>query len=110
MNKTLVIGASTKSWRYSFQAILRLKAAGEEVWALGKQEGEVDDVKIYGHPDDLPSIQPDTITLYIHASHQPPMYDWLISLAPKRIIFNKSFKDGILNTSSHLLFNLALFC
>ena len=30
----------------------------------------------------------DTITLYIGPQHQPEWYDYLISLKPKRIIFN----------------------
>lgn len=88
MKNTLVIGASAKPWRYSFQALLRLKAAGHKVLALGKQEGTIADEPIFTQKENLPPFTPDTITLYLNADHQREMYDWLIGLSPKRIIFN----------------------
>lgn len=39
--------------------------------------------------NDRPTISDvDTITMYIGPQHQAPYYDYLLSLQPKRIIFN----------------------
>ncbi|MBI1225892.1 MAG: CoA-binding protein [Bacteroidetes bacterium] len=86
MKKTLVIGASTNPERYSYLAINSLKKHGYEVVAIGKKEGEVNGVEIQtGHP---PFTDINTVTLYINISHQKEYYDYVLSLRPKRLIFN----------------------
>jgi uncharacterized protein len=30
----------------------------------------------------------DTVTVYVGAQNQPPFYDYLLSLKPRRVIFN----------------------
>ncbi|MBT8326037.1 MAG: CoA-binding protein [Winogradskyella sp.] len=84
--KTLVFGASTNPSRYSYLAIERLVANGHEVKAFGIREGEVHGVKI--DTDLKPYADIDTITLYINPTRQKDYYDYLVSLQPKRIIFN----------------------
>jgi hypothetical protein len=84
--KTLVLGASTNPSRYSFLAINRLIAYNHPVVAVGLREGEVAGVAIKtGQPafDDV-----DTVTLYLNPTNQKPYYDYILSLKPKRIIFN----------------------
>lgn len=86
MIKTLVFGASTKPTRYAFKAIHRLREAGHPVVGLGLREGKVADIDILtGHPE-LQDIH--TITLYVSPKYIEPHIDYLISLKPKRIIFN----------------------
>ena len=46
MKKTLVVGASLKSERYSNIAIRRLRSRNYDVVAFGLKEGEVNDVQI----------------------------------------------------------------
>jgi predicted CoA-binding protein len=86
MKKTLVFGASIKSNRYSHYAIQRLVAHNFQVVAFGLREGEVAGVMI----DTVlkPYKYLDTVTLYINAKRQKEYYNYLISLKPKRIIFN----------------------
>jgi predicted CoA-binding protein len=84
--KTLVIGASENPVRYSNLAIRRLKDHGHEVVALGLKEGEVAGVKIEKTRQAFPDI--NTITLYLNPSRQKELYDYILSLNPKRIIFN----------------------
>jgi uncharacterized protein len=84
--KTLVVGASTIPERYSYKAIKMLLNHGYEVALLGLKEGEVDGNEIYSKKIQHTDI--DTVTLYIGAKHQPEMYDYLLGLNPRRIIFN----------------------
>lgn len=85
-NKTLILGASENPERYSYLALKKLRAGGHQVVALGRKSGKVDDVEIISQPVNDPDI--DTITLYMNPTHQRPYYDYLLSLKPRRIIFN----------------------
>lgn len=85
-NATLVIGASAHQDRYSNMAINRLQLAGEPVVALGKQKGIVHNVEILTGEPELDNI--DTVTLYINPTIQKKYYDYILSLKPRRIIFN----------------------
>ena len=84
--KTLVIGASLKPERYSNMAIRRLRQYDHEVVAIGLREGEVAGVSITSEA--VPFSHIDTVTLYLNASRQAPYYTYIISLNPKRVIFN----------------------
>ncbi len=84
--KTVVIGASTNPDRYSYLAINKLRKYLHEVIAIGQKEGIVGDVTIL--KTNLPVDNVHTITLYINPSIQRDYYDYIISLHPKRIIFN----------------------
>ena len=86
MNPTLVLGASLKTDRYSNFAIHSLIDKKHEVIGIGLQEGEVDGVRIYkGMPkfDDI-----HTVTLYLNPKRQEAYFDYIVSLQPKRVIFN----------------------
>jgi len=86
MLKTLVFGASTKPDRYAYKAINRLRQAGHPVVAIAKRAGKVADVEfLIGEPV-LEDIH--TITLYVSPKYIASSIDYLISLEPKRIIFN----------------------
>lgn len=84
--KTLVLGASLKSNRYSNYAIQRLVASSFEVVAFGLKEGMVSGVEINNELVKYENIH--TITLYLNPSHQKDYYDYIVSLNPKRVIFN----------------------
>lgn len=83
---TLVLGASDNPSRYSYLAIRRLRAQGHPVKAVGRNHSVVDDVVIETEP--LPFEGIDTVTLYLSPQHQPQYYDYILSLSPRRIIFN----------------------
>lgn len=84
--KTLVFGASTKPERYSNKAMKMLKEYGHSIAAIGGRENEFDGTKILtGHPP-LEGI--DTITMYMGDARQTEHEDYLLSLHPRRIIFN----------------------
>lgn len=84
--KTLVIGASLKPQRYSNMAVKKLITHNQDVLAIGLREGQVAGVDITKNKEEFKNI--DTVTLYIGPRHQPEYYDYIISLKPKRVIFN----------------------
>ncbi len=86
MKKTLVLGASENPSRYSNMAIKRLRAYGHPVVAVGKKTGVVEDVPI--SKDTVMPEGIDTVTLYLNPANQKQYYDYILSLSPKRIIFN----------------------
>ncbi len=86
MGKTLVIGASPNPLRYAHKAVRRLLEYEEEVVAIGKRETEIEGVQVHtGQPafDDI-----HTIAMYIGPERQEEYLDYILSLEPKRIIFN----------------------
>ena len=86
MKKTLVIGASLKPERYSYIAIKRLVEKSIETQAFGAKEGLVFGVQIKTNFKDFHDIH--TVTLYLNPKRQVAYYKQIISLNPKRIIFN----------------------
>ena len=84
--KTLVLGASDNPARYSNLAIKRLRKYGHPVVAIGKKNTRVDDVEIGKEKKEFADI--DTVTLYLNPMRQQEYYDYILSLKPKRIIFN----------------------
>ena len=84
--KTLVLGASDNPSRYSYLAVNRLRSHGHPVVAIGKKNTMVADVPIEKEKKDWKGV--DTITLYLNPTHQQQYYDYILSLKPKRIIFN----------------------
>lgn len=87
MNKpTAIIGASENPERYAYKATVSLQKHGHSVYPVGLREGEINGAKILtGNP---PLKEIDTVTLYVGPVNQPAWYDYILSLNPKRIIFN----------------------
>ncbi len=91
--KTLVVGASEKSHRYSNKAIRKLLRYNHEVVPLAPRPGQVAGVPfVTGYPE-IEDIH--TITLYIGPSRQAVFYDYLLALKPNRIIFNPGTENDI---------------
>ena len=84
--KTLVLGASENPARYSNLAINRLKNKQHPIVAIGKKAGTVAGIPIGTEQIQMENI--DTVTLYLSPQNQKEYYDYIISLHPKRIIFN----------------------
>jgi len=80
------MGASLKVNRYSNLVIRKLRMQNHEVVAFGMQEGHIEDVSVTNELLQYDDI--DTITLYLNPKRQKEYYDYMISLNPKRIIFN----------------------
>lgn len=86
MKKTLVLGASLNPARYSNLAINRLVENDNPVVAVGLRKGSVAGIEITNEKEAFDKI--DTITLYLNPKRQEEYYEYIISLNPKRVIFN----------------------
>lgn len=84
--KTLILGASDDPSRYAYLALNQLRAKGHPVQAIGKKKATVLDVDIETEKRAVDDI--DTVTLYLNRYNQKEYYDYIVSLHPKRIIFN----------------------
>lgn len=84
--KTLVLGASSNPNRYSYLAIEKLRRFNHPVVAIGKTNGQVGDTAITTIKAPIENI--DTVALYLSAANQKEYYDFILSLHPKRLIFN----------------------
>lgn len=81
-----MLGASPNPERYSNLAVKRLTSHDHPVVAVGKRKGSINDVQIETERKDIKDI--DTVTLYLNPTNQKQYYDYILSLHPKRIIFN----------------------
>lgn len=81
-----MLGASANPQRYSYLAVNRLSKYGHEVVAIGQLPGMIFGISI--DTEKKPFEEIDTITLYLNPKNQVQYYDYILSLKPKRIIFN----------------------
>ncbi len=86
MGKTLIIGASNNPERYAYKAAERLLAHGFEIELIGKRPEVIFGKTIDTEKVDFEDI--DTVTLYISDKFQPEYYNYIVSLNPRRVIFN----------------------
>ncbi len=86
MKKTVILGATPDTSRFAYKAAKMLLEYGHEIVPVGIKKGEV-----FGQPihNDQPLVdEVDTVTLYVGPQNQTSLYNYIISLKPKRIIFN----------------------
>jgi len=88
MKKTVIIGATPNPSRYAYLAASMLSQYKHEIVPVGIKRGEVfgKEIKDITKRPDIQNV--DTVTLYIGPQHQPEWYNYILSLKPKRIIFN----------------------
>jgi predicted CoA-binding protein len=92
MKRTLIIGASVNPSRYSYLAAQKLLAHGHPIYLLGRRKGNLFGQEI--EVDKIALKEIDTVTLYINSSHQIDYYDYIITLNPKRVIFNPGTENS----------------
>ena len=88
MKKTVIVGSGPNRARYAYLAAERLNQYGHEIVPLGMKKGTVIDKEILDirTKPAIPGV--DTITMYIGTWRQAEWIDYLLSLKPRRIIFN----------------------
>jgi uncharacterized protein len=94
MKKTVVLGASTDPSRFSYKAAGMLLEYGHEVVPVGIKRGELHGKKILNDFSFIEEV--DTIALYVGPQNQENLYDYILSLKPKRIIFNPGTENDVL--------------
>lgn len=91
---TLIVGASDNPERYAYLAALSLQEKGHPFLPIGIKKGKVlgiDMLDLRQKPS-LAGIH--TVTLYLGPANQPEWMDYLLSLQPKRIIFNPGTENA----------------
>jgi len=86
--KTVIIGATPDPSRYAYLAARMLLEYRHEIVPVSIKTGEVFGHEILGLRKKPLINGVDTVTLYIGTRNQAEWIDYILSLAPKRIIFN----------------------
>jgi predicted CoA-binding protein len=86
MDKILVLGASPNPTRFSYKATICLMYRNYDVVAVGFRTGFINGLKILTGKPHIESIH--SILLYLGPLRQKEYYNYILSLKPKRIIFN----------------------
>ncbi|WP_073097741.1 CoA-binding protein [Cyclobacterium lianum] len=86
--KTVIVGASPNPSRYAFTAARMLKDREVPIVPVGIKKGEVFGEEIKNLREKPPVEDVHTVTLYIGPQNQPEWYGYILSLNPKRMIFN----------------------
>ena len=86
--RTLIIGASLKSIRTSYTAMEMLTDHGVPALGVGLKPGKVANVDIQKGLDGIEEGEFHTVTMYMNAKRQADYIDFILGIAPKRIIFN----------------------
>lgn len=85
---TLILGASPNPKRYGNMAALKLYNAGKPFIPVGTKLGHIAGKNI----EELSTLKKydniDTVTLYLSPKNQIPFEDYILSIKPRRIIFN----------------------
>lgn len=98
---TLVVGATDNPERYAYLASLRLQEKGHPFVPIGIKKGSVLGIDILDLRQTPALVGIHTITLYLGPANQSEWIDYLLSLQPKRIVFN----PGTENTDFFLTAN-----
>lgn len=91
--RTVVLGASPNPARYAYAAVNKLLEKGHIPLPVGIKEGSIANIEIQNGQPDL--IEVDTVTIYIGQKHQDQYEDYILSLKPKRIIFNPGTENPV---------------
>ncbi len=88
MKKTVILGASTNPSRYANVAASMFHNQKLPFVPVGIKKGEVFGQQILdlNQKPDIEDV--DTVTLYLGPANQKEWYSYILSLNPKRIIFN----------------------
>ena len=89
----MIIGASPKPDRYANKAQSLLKEYGHTTVPINPIQGEILGDPVYKRPSDYEG-DIDTVTLYVRPEHLQPILDDIISIKPKRVIFNPGTEEA----------------
>jgi len=86
MSLVVVLGASPNPDRFSYKAVRRLIRYNHEVIAVGKRHGMIGETPIVTTQPEIAGVH--TVVMYLAPYHQGEIFDYVLSLRPKRVIFN----------------------
>jgi len=83
----VVLGASPKPERYSNKAVIMLKDNGYNVIPVHPAVDRINGIDVTASLDDIKE-EVHTLSLYVNGAMVDEMTDKIVSLNPKRVIFN----------------------
>jgi hypothetical protein len=86
MSKTIVLGASPDSSRYSYKCVKSLIKRGHEAIPVGKKSGKIEGIEILTGKPQINDVH--TIVIYLSPENQKDYYEYILGLNPSRIILN----------------------
>lgn len=84
--KTVILGATDNPARYAYVAAQRLHLAGIPTEYVSRKKGTLFGKAFLPFGEKVHDV--DTITLYLNPQNQVPYYQYIVSLKPRRVIFN----------------------
>ncbi len=96
IKKTIVLGATTNTARYAYQAAQMLTERDYEMVPVGIKKGTIFGEMILDLRKKAVVEDVDTITIYIGEKNQLEWHDYILGLKPKRIIFNPGAENPTL--------------
>lgn len=95
LKRTVIVGATPNEERYAYLAAEMLQEAGHPFVPVGIKKGRVLGEEILDIQDSPQVGAVDTLTLYVGATNLIPFHEYLLSLRPKRIIFNPGAENPL---------------
>ena len=87
MENVIVVGASTNEERYSNKAMKMLAEYGHNPIPVAPKEETILGRKVFSKISDVTG-KIDTVTLYVGPQRQLGLFEQIIALRPRRVIFN----------------------
>ena len=87
MSRVAVVGASPDAERYSNKAMRLLKEKGHAAVPVAPKHERICDEEVFPSLRDVPG-EVDTVSLYVAPARQDAVVDDIVSVAPRRVIFN----------------------
>ncbi len=101
----LILGASNNPARTSYMATRFLFNKGFNLFAVANRKGHIDEVPLHDDSELSNNLKAETITLFLNPERQKKYYNYILSLKPKRIIFNPGTENpelALLATEHHI--------
>ena len=92
--KTVIIGASTNPDRYAYKASHMLKQHNQQFVPVGIKSGKVAGEEIVDLRTKPAISDVDTVTLYLGPQNQAEWEDYILSLKPRRVVFNPGTENA----------------
>ncbi len=95
--RVVIVGASDKPDRYAHMALTLLRHYGHEVVPVHPRLKEIEGLEVVADLSDI-TVAVDTVTMYVGPAISGDLADKLISLKPRRVIFNPGAENAGLAT------------
>lgn len=82
-----ILGASNKTDRYAYKALVMLREYGHSVIPINPVLDTIESVPVVKSIDDI-DVPVSTLTLYMRPEHYMPQIQDIVKLKPGRVIFN----------------------